>query len=126
MRSSLFRIALRLPINKALQPLFSLVDRSKTKTRLIFAINITWQWCSRALGILNIEHCFVFLVKDCGMVITIKKGDSKKTIEKKLSKLPKKKGFQAYKYLGKIKFDEDPVAIQRRLRDEWKKRSDRY
>ena len=60
------------------------------------------------------------------MVITIKKGDSKKTIEKKLSKLPKKKGFQAYKYLGKIKFDEDPVAIQRRLRDEWKKRSDRY
>ena len=49
------------------------------------------------------------------MVITIKKGDSKKTIEKKLSKLPQKKGFQAYKYLGKIKFDEDPIAIQRRL-----------
>ena len=60
------------------------------------------------------------------MVVTIKKGDSKKTIERKLKSLPEKKGFQAYKYLGKVKFEGDPVEIQRKMRDEWEERSSRH
>jgi hypothetical protein len=54
------------------------------------------------------------------MVIVIKKGESKKSIQNKLRKLKGGKGFPASKFTGKIKIDEDPVAIQRRLRDEWK------
>jgi hypothetical protein len=54
------------------------------------------------------------------MVIVIKKGESKKSIQNKLKKLTKgKKGFPASKFTGKVKIHGDPVAIQRRLRDEW-------
>lgn len=56
------------------------------------------------------------------MVITIEKGDSKKKIEKKLNGLTLGKGFDALKYLGKVKVNEDGLLIQRRLRDGWKKR----
>ncbi len=54
------------------------------------------------------------------MVVIIKKGDSKKLIQNKLRKLKGGKGFPASKFTEKIKIDEDAVAIQRRLRDEWK------
>ncbi len=54
------------------------------------------------------------------MVIVIKKGDSKKLIQTKLRKLKGGKGFPASKFTGKVKIDEDAVAIQRRLRDEWR------
>ena len=60
------------------------------------------------------------------MVITIKRGDSKETIDKKLSKLSKKKGFQAHKFLGKVKVDGDPLEIQRKMRDGWEKRTRTY
>lgn len=69
------------------------------------------------------------------MVITIKKGDSKAAIKRKLSRLPKKKakrpsnrkladkkkstGFPAHLFTGKVKFEGDPVEIQRKMRDEW-------
>lgn len=55
------------------------------------------------------------------MVITINKSDSKKITEKKLKVLPNR-GFQAYKYLGKVKIEGDVLAIQKQLRDGWKKR----
>jgi hypothetical protein len=45
------------------------------------------------------------------MVITINKSDSKKTIERKLKVLPNK-GFQAYKYLGKVKIEGDGLAFK--------------
>lgn len=55
------------------------------------------------------------------MTVKIKKGESKKSIETKLKKLSKSKskGFPAHLFTGKIKIDEDPVALQRKLRDEW-------
>lgn len=68
------------------------------------------------------------------MVVKIKKGDSKEAIKKKLSRLPKKKakrvvnrkltnkkkpGFPAHLFTGKVKFEGDPVEIQRKMRDEW-------
>jgi hypothetical protein len=56
------------------------------------------------------------------MVIAIKKGDSKKTIARKLKSIPEKKGFQALKYLGTVNVEEDALAIQKELRDGWKER----
>jgi hypothetical protein len=55
------------------------------------------------------------------MTIKIKKGESKKSIDRKLSRLKaaKTKGFPANLFTGKIKFEGDPVAIQRKMRDEW-------
>lgn len=68
------------------------------------------------------------------MVITLTKDMSKEEIQKKLAEMkstqylsklnlediPKKleKKFDIAKHFGKLKWDEDPVAYQRRLRDE--------
>ncbi len=57
------------------------------------------------------------------MVLVLKKGASKKEIEainEKLAKNHKKKRFDAYKHCGVIKLQEDALAIQKRLRDEWR------
>jgi hypothetical protein len=57
------------------------------------------------------------------MVTTIKKGASKeeiRTLFEKLKGSGKNKGFDAYKFCGTIKFKEDGLEIQKRLRDEWR------
>ena len=56
------------------------------------------------------------------MVVEIrkeKKLSPKQVIEKNLKKVRGKK-LDVNKYSGKIKFADDPVAYQRKLRDEWK------
>ena len=59
------------------------------------------------------------------MVVTIKSSSSPEEIEQALKKLKKgnaktaKKHFDAFKYCGVIKLKEDPLAIQKRLRNEW-------
>jgi hypothetical protein len=56
------------------------------------------------------------------MVLVLNKGASKKEIEqanKKLSKMPARKKLDAKKYCGVIKLKEDPLSIQKKLRDEW-------
>ena len=57
------------------------------------------------------------------MTLTLKKGATKADIEKLNIKLLKtrkpKKRFDAFKHCGTIKLTEDPLAIQKRLRDEW-------
>jgi hypothetical protein len=56
------------------------------------------------------------------MVLTIRKGAGKKeilAIEKKLSH--HEVGFNAEKYNGIIKFKEDALEIQKKLRDEWER-----
>jgi hypothetical protein len=53
------------------------------------------------------------------MVVIIKKGSSKKDISAALKKLRKRAGFDAKKYLGIIKLKEDPLAIQKRMRNAW-------
>lgn len=58
------------------------------------------------------------------MVLILKKGASKKDIEAIEKKLYKEKvgaGFNAKKYNGIIKLKEDPLAIQKRLRNEWER-----
>jgi hypothetical protein len=58
------------------------------------------------------------------MVTTIKKGSTKAEIqslfEEMESHLYKGKGFDAYKFCGTVKFDDDAMNIQKTLRNEWK------
>lgn len=53
------------------------------------------------------------------MVTVIKKGAIKEEIEKAFSNLANTKKFNAYKYCGTIKLTEDPLTIQKKMRDEW-------
>jgi hypothetical protein len=56
------------------------------------------------------------------MVMTIKRGATKKSIRgilENLSKEFKSKGVDVYKYVGKIHLKKDALSIQRDLRNEW-------
>jgi len=57
------------------------------------------------------------------MVTTIKRGATKAEIQSLFEKLEshstKSKGFDAHKFCGTVKFNEDALEIQKRLRDEW-------
>lgn len=57
------------------------------------------------------------------IIVTIDKNDSEEVIKEKLEKLnnekSEKKGFPAYKYLGKIKSFGDGLEYQKKIRDEW-------
>lgn len=55
------------------------------------------------------------------MITVIKKGARKEDIKKMLQKIEliPKKGFDARKFCGILKTEEDPVDTQKRLRDEW-------
>lgn len=57
------------------------------------------------------------------MVVVLKKGATKEEIEalkkKLVARKPKKQGITAAEFSGVLKLTEDPLGIQRRLRDEW-------
>ena len=56
------------------------------------------------------------------MVLVLKKGATEKEVQlikKKLQKKSRKAGVNVKKYSGKLKLKEDPMAIQKKLRDEW-------
>jgi len=53
------------------------------------------------------------------MVTVLKSGATKQSILKKLGARRSKKGFEAHKFCGVLKINEDALTIQRRLRDEW-------
>ncbi len=56
------------------------------------------------------------------MVITIKRGASKKSIKniwENLVKDLKPKGVDAYSFVGKISLKKDSLEIQKDLRSEW-------
>ncbi len=52
------------------------------------------------------------------MVTVIKKGSDRKEIEEALSKIKSKRKFDAYKYCQAVKLKEDPLEIQKKMRDE--------
>lgn len=58
------------------------------------------------------------------MVTTIKRGATKDEIQSVFKKIAsrsaKRGGFDAYKFCGTVKFNDDALEIQKRLRDEWK------
>jgi hypothetical protein len=56
------------------------------------------------------------------MVTILRKGADKAAIQelmRKLTESPSKRGLDAYKYCGTVKFKEDGLILQKRLRDEW-------
>ena len=56
------------------------------------------------------------------MTLVLKKGASKqemRALEEKLQQLPARKQIDASKYSGTIQLKEDPLTIQKKLRDEW-------
>ena len=53
------------------------------------------------------------------MVIEIKKGMSKIDMQQALSKLKVGKKLDAKQFVGTVKWPENPVEYQKRLRDEW-------
>lgn len=62
------------------------------------------------------------LVKQRTMVLVLKKGASRqemKTLEEKLEQRPIRRKMEARKYSGTIRLKEDPLAIQKKLRDDW-------
>lgn len=59
------------------------------------------------------------------MGLVLKRGATKKEIEAIEKKLyrerPASTGFNAKKYNGVLKLKEDPLSIQKKLRDEWER-----
>lgn len=53
------------------------------------------------------------------MLIIIKKGETKRKILLLLNRIKSRKGIAAYKYCGIIKLKNDPIVIQKQMRDEW-------
>jgi hypothetical protein len=53
------------------------------------------------------------------MILVLKKGASKKEMDELSKKLTVSKGVDTKKYCGVIKLKEDPLAIQKKMRDEW-------
>lgn len=56
------------------------------------------------------------------MVTVLKSGAGKRSIQtilKKLGERQSKKGIDAYKYCGIVKFKEDGLNLQKQWRDEW-------
>lgn len=51
------------------------------------------------------------------MILTIKKGMEKKKLNEALSKIKYSKKFDAKRHLGKVKWGEDALDFQKRMRD---------
>ena len=53
------------------------------------------------------------------MVVIIKKKATRKNIADALRKLRNRKGFDAKQFKGRLNLTEEPVQIQKNMRDEW-------
>jgi hypothetical protein len=53
------------------------------------------------------------------MVLVLKKGVEQKKINDALRKLKQPKKFKSSIHLGKVKWGEDALSYQKRLRSEW-------
>ena len=58
-------------------------------------------------------------VKISTMVTIIKSSSSKAQIKKLLNQAMEVQGVDTHRYCGVIKLQENPLVIQKRLRDEW-------
>ena len=54
------------------------------------------------------------------MVVEVKSSEDVKKAKKAISDNQPEKNFDAYKFCGALKFDEDPIKIQQGFRNEWK------
>ena len=67
---------------------------------------------------------YIFLLiiifeKNSYMVMIINKKTSKRSLEKFLKSKSRTKIFNAKKHFGAVRFSEDALTIQKRLRNEW-------
>jgi len=53
------------------------------------------------------------------MVLILKSNKDIKKLKEQLAERQNKKKFDAKKFCGVLKVNEDPLTIQQRLRDEW-------
>jgi len=53
------------------------------------------------------------------MVITLTDDMTKEEFQKKLAEMKPTKIFDSTKYCGKVKYDEEPLEFQKRMRNEW-------
>jgi len=53
------------------------------------------------------------------MVLSLKKGIEKKKLNDALRKIKRSKKFDSKRHLGRVKWGEDALKFQKRLRDEW-------
>jgi hypothetical protein len=53
------------------------------------------------------------------MIIEVTKAMSKADMQRVLASLPNTKKLDAWRFVGTVKWTEDPVAYQKRMRDEW-------
>ena len=53
------------------------------------------------------------------MVVTINKSTSSQEIDKMLMSIKPRKVFRSKMFLGKIKWGEDGLEYQKKIRDEW-------
>jgi hypothetical protein len=53
------------------------------------------------------------------MVLTVKKGMPKKALNEALKKIKPTRQLDAKRHLGKVKWGEDALEYQKKLRDEW-------
>ncbi len=53
------------------------------------------------------------------MNVVVKKGSGKKRLNELLQKMKYRKKLDAKRHLGKVKWNEDALKYQKRLRDEW-------
>jgi hypothetical protein len=53
------------------------------------------------------------------MLITINRTSGTQHVDKLLLRLKPQKTFQAKRFLGKLKWGEDALQYQKKLRDEW-------
>lgn len=67
----------------------------------------------------SLQALCIFGKRITRMVIEIKKSMSKADIQKALATIPTRKKLNARQFMGTVKWPEDPVAYQKRMRDEW-------
>jgi hypothetical protein len=65
------------------------------------------------------DFCYRFFYLNLGMVLILKGNKDIKKLKELLAVRQLKKGFDAKKFCGILKAEEDALAIQKRLRDEW-------
>jgi hypothetical protein len=53
------------------------------------------------------------------MVVVVKSEKDVEKAKQAIAQRQPEKKFDAFKFCGKLKVDEDPQKIQQRLRDEW-------
>jgi hypothetical protein len=54
------------------------------------------------------------------MIVIIEKKYSEKKVNQMISEMTPKKVFNPDKFAGKVKWDEEPLEYQKRVRNEWR------